>query len=421
MRAFPPVPDQLDLLLKGVESCVQSDELEKKLVRSAKSGKPLRVKVGFDPSAPDLHLGHTVVFRKMRHFQELGHEVVFLIGDFTGMIGDPTGKKATRPQLTREEILANAETYKAQVFKILDPKATVVDFNSRWLSALGADGMVRLCGKYTVARLLERDDFAKRYKAGQPISVHELLYPLCQGYDSVALETDVELGGTDQLFNLLVGRDLMREWGLEPQVVMTLPLLVGLDGAEKMSKSLGNHVGIAEPADEIYGKVMSVSDVTIWSYWTLLTDLRPAAIAALKAEVASGVLHPKAAKMRLARRLVADFHGKEAAARAEEEFGRRFAGASGVVSAEAVDGPPSGAESVASVLVTLKLAPSMNVARQKIREGAVSISDDGRDWRKIGSPGDFFDYGPEGTRFLRLGRQFRLVRSSSSSNSREVS
>ncbi len=421
MVRFPPVSEQLDLLLKGTEACVQQEELEKKLARSAKTGKPLKVKVGFDPSAPDLHLGHTVVFRKMRHFQELGHEVVFLIGDFTGMIGDPTGKKATRPQLSREEILKNAETYKAQVFRILDPVATIVDFNSRWLSALGAEGMIRLAAKYTVARLLERDDFATRFAAQKPIAVHELLYPLCQAYDSVALTADVELGGTDQLFNLLVGRDLMREWGQEPQVVMTLPLLVGTDGVEKMSKSLGNQVGITEPPDEIYGKVMSVSDETMWSYWTLLTDLRPAEIVALKAEVASGALHPKSAKMRLAARLVTDFHGGEAARRSEEEFARRFAGASGSVSAEAVDGPPPGAQSVATLLVTLKLAPSMNIARQKIREGAVSISDDGRDWRKIGSPGDFFEYGPEGTRFLRLGKQFRLVRSSSSWNPREVS
>ncbi len=324
VATFPPVPEQLDLLLKGAEDCVQREELEKKLHRAAKTGKPLRVKVGFDPSAPDLHLGHTVVFRKMRHFQELGHEVVFLIGDFTGMIGDPSGKKLTRPQLSKEDVARNAETYKAQVFKILDPEATVVDFNSRWLSALGAEGMVKLAAKYTVARLLERDDFAKRFAAQKPIAVHELLYPLCQGYDSVALTADVELGGTDQLFNLLVGRDLMREWGQEPQVVMTLPLLVGTDGVEKMSKSLGNQVGVADPPDEIYGKVMSISDDTMWSYWTLLTDLRPSEIDALRAEVAEGKAHPKKVKMQLARRLVSDFHGPEAAIRAEEQFEKRL-------------------------------------------------------------------------------------------------
>ncbi len=413
MVAFPPVAEQLDLLLKGVESCVQRDELEKKLARSEKSGKPLRVKVGFDPSAPDLHLGHTVVFRKMRHFQELGHEVVFLIGDFTGMIGDPTGKRATRPQLSRDEVLANAETYKAQVFKILDPKETVVDFNSRWLLALGADGMIRLAAKYTVARLLERDDFAKRFAAQKPIAVHELLYPLCQGYDSVALSCDVELGGTDQLFNLLVGRDLMREWGQEPQVVMTLPLLVGLDGVEKMSKSLGNQVGIAEPPDEIYGKVMSISDVTMWSYWTLLTDLRPTEIEVLKAEVAEGKAHPKKVKMDLARRLVTDFHGDEAAQIAEEEFARRFAGASGAVVAEEFVLPEAkaGAErGIVDVLVEAGLAPSKNVARQKVREGAVATSDDGKTWSKVDSPASLIRLGSGDGIFLRMGKRFIRVK-----------
>jgi tyrosyl-tRNA synthetase len=418
--AFPPVPEQLDLLLKGTEACVQREELEKKLTRSAKTGKPLKVKVGFDPSAPDLHLGHTVVFRKMRHFQELGHEVVFLIGDFTGMIGDPTGKKATRPQLSREEILKNAETYKAQVFKILDPVATVVDFNSRWLSALGAEGMIRLAAKYTVARLLERDDFATRFAAQKPIAVHELLYPLCQGYDSVALTADVELGGTDQLFNLLVGRDLMREWGQEPQVVMTLPLLVGTDGVEKMSKSLGNQVGITEPPDEIYGKVMSVSDETMWSYWTLLTDFRPAAIAALKAEVARGKAHPKKVKMDLARRIVADFHGQEAATRAEDQFETRFAGAAGPVEGEVfrleskatvdtVTGAFFEERSIADILVETGLAPSKNVARQKIREGAVATSEDGVIWRKVETASEPFRLQTGTLRHLRLGKRFKRI------------
>jgi tyrosyl-tRNA synthetase len=410
---FPPVPEQLDLLLKGTEACVQLEELEKKLARSAKTGKPLKVKVGFDPSAPDLHLGHTVVFRKMRHFQELGHEVVFLIGDFTGMIGDPTGKKTTRPQLSREEILKNAETYKAQVFRILDPVATIVDFNSRWLSALGAEGMIRLAAKYTVARLLERDDFATRFAAQKPIAVHELLYPLCQAYDSVALTADVELGGTDQLFNLLVGRDLMREWGQEPQVVMTLPLLVGTDGVEKMSKSLGNQVGITEPPDEIYGKVMSVSDETMWSYWTLLTDLRPAEIAALKAEVASGALHPKSAKMRLAARLVRDFHGDEAARRAEEEFARRFAGAAGAVTVEEVvlaESAGSAERGIADVLVEAGLASSKNVARQKVREGAVATSKDGKTWSKVDSPASLIRLGSADGIFLRMGKRFVKVK-----------
>jgi tyrosyl-tRNA synthetase len=407
--SFAPVPEQLDLLLKGIDKCVQADELEKKLARSIKVGKPLRVKVGFDPSAPDLHLGHTVVLRKMRHFQELGHEVVFLIGDFTGMIGDPTGKKATRPQLTRDEVLANAETYKQQVFKILDPVATKVDFNSRWLSALGADGLIRLCGKYTVARLLERDDFANRFKAGKPISVHELLYPLCQGYDSVALETDVEMGGTDQLFNLLVGRDLMREWGQEPQVVITLPLLVGLDGVEKMSKSLGNYIGVHESPDEIFGKAMSVSDDLMWSYYLLLTDRRPHEIEALRASVASGALHPKRAKMDLARQLVSDFHGAEAAAAAEGEFERRFAKADGPVQAEEAASPVPLPEAIASLVAALGLAPSKNVARQKVREGAVSVSDDGCDWRKVENPAEPFDVSPGGFRYVKVGKRFLKV------------
>ena len=409
MTNFPPVPEQLELLLKGVDTCVQKEELTKKLERSLKTGKPLRVKAGFDPSAPDLHLGHTVVFRKMRHFQELGHEVVFLIGDFTGMIGDPTGKKATRPQLTKEQVAENAETYKAQVFRILDPKATVVDFNSRWLGALGADGMIRLAGKYTVARLLERDDFSKRWKAGQPISVHELLYPLCQGYDSVALECDVELGGSDQLFNLLVGRDLMREWGQEPQVVMTLPLLVGLDGVEKMSKSAGNYIGVNEAPDQIFGKAMSVSDDLMWTYWTLLTDRRPHEIDELKAAVASGALHPKQAKIDLAKTIVGDFHGADAAAAAAGEFERRFAKAEGPVKADTVVAPDPLPDGIASLLVAVGLAASKNVARQKVKEGAVATSDDGVSWTKVENPADPVTFGPDGTRWLRLGKKFLRV------------
>ncbi len=406
---FPPVDEQLALLLKGIDTCVQQEELEKKLTRSRATGKPLRVKVGFDPSAPDLHLGHTVVFRKMRHFQELGHEVVFLIGDFTGMIGDPTGKKATRPQLTRDEVLANAETYKTQVFKILHPEKTRIAFNSEWLQALGADGMVRLCGKYTVARLLERDDFSKRWKAGQPISVHELLYPLCQGYDSVALECDVEMGGTDQLFNLLVGRDLMREWGKEPQVVITVPLLVGLDGVEKMSKSMNNYIGVTESPDEIFGKAMSVSDDLMWSYFTLLTDLRPDEIDAMRAGVAEGRIHPKRLKMDLARQLASDFHGAEAGAAAEAEFERRFAKAAGPVQADTVACPVPVPDGVASLLVALGLAPSKNVARQKLKEGAVSLSDDGMTFTKVENPAEPVAFGADGVRFVKLGKRFLRV------------
>jgi tyrosyl-tRNA synthetase len=405
---FPPIKEQLDLILKGAEAIVQVDELEKKLARAEKTGQPLKVKAGFDPSAPDLHLGHTVVFRKMRHFQELGHQVIFLIGDFTGRIGDPTGKKITRPQLNEEEIQRNAETYKSQVFKILDPEKTVVDFNARWLSALGADGMIRLAAKYTVARLLERDDFAKRYREGKPISVHELLYPLCQGYDSVALSADVELGGTDQLFNLLVGRDLMREWGQEPQVVLTLPLLVGLDGVEKMSKSLGNYIGVTESPDEIFGKAMSVSDDLMWTYYTLLTDRRPHEIDELKGQVVSGALHPKRAKMDLAKILVADFHGEAAARTAEEEFERRFAKATGPVHAEEMTVPEPPPENLVAALVAFGLCASKNIARQKVKEGAVSLSQDGIDFTKAENPAEAVAIGDSGL-FLKVGKRFVKV------------
>ena len=299
VSTFPPVPEQMDLLLKGVEACEKKEDLEKKLARSLKTGKPLRVKVGFDPSAPDLHLGHTVVFRKMRHFQELGHEVVFLIGDFTGMIGDPTGKKATRPQLTKDEILANAETYKAQVFKILDPVKTRVMFNSEWLSALGAEGLVRL-SRSTRSRASSSATTSRRgcrSRSRSPSTSSSTRS--ARATTPSRLDADVELGGTDQLFNLLVGRDLMREWGKEPQCVLTLPLLVGTDGVEKMSKSLNNAIGVTESPDEIFGKVMSVSDAAMWAYWTLLTDRRPAEIEGMKAAVAAGTLHPKKLKMDL--------------------------------------------------------------------------------------------------------------------------
>src|SRR5262245_15054790 len=307
-RSFLPAREQLDYLRQGsVESIPEEDRLAK-LERSAATGRPLTVKVGFDPSAPDLHLGHTVVIRKMKHFQDMGHRVVFLIGDFTGMIGDPTGQSRTRPVLTREQVKQNAATYKKQVFKILRAKRTVIEFNSRWLGKLGAAGFIQLASKYTVARLLERDDFSRRYKGGQPIGLHEFLYPIAQAYDSVALKADVEMGGTDQTFNLLVGREVMREFALEPQVVLTMPLLEGLDGVEKMSKSLGNYIGINEPPREIFGKVMSMSDTLMWRYWELCTDATLADIAAMRRRVEGGELHPKQAKSDLARRIVADYH-----------------------------------------------------------------------------------------------------------------
>ncbi len=312
--------EQMDLLLKGCVDVVRPEDLEARLVAAAREGRPLTVKVGFDPSAPDLHLGHTVVIRKMRHFQQFGHRVVFLIGDFTGLIGDPTGKKATRPQLTREQVAANAETYKRQIFKLLDPQATVIDFNARWLGALSSEDWIRLTAKVTLAQMLERDDFHRRLDAGEPIALHELLYPVAQAYDSVALKADVELGGTDQLFNLLVGRDLMAKLGVPPQIVMTLPLLEGLDGVEKMSKSLGNYVAVEDPPEEMLGKLMSISDALMWRYWTLCTDRTPAEVDALKRAATGGERHPMDLKFELARTITADFHGREAADAAEAHF-----------------------------------------------------------------------------------------------------
>jgi tyrosyl-tRNA synthetase len=305
--------EELEILTRGCVDVVTRSSLEEKLKR----GRPLTVKVGFDPTAPDIHLGHTVLMRKMRQFQDLGHRLVYVIGDFTGMIGDPTGRSKTRPPLSREEIERNAETYKTQAFKILDPAKTEIRFNREWLGALGSDGFVRLAATYNVARMLERREFRQRFDAGQPISLHEFLYPMAQAYDSVALKADVELGGTDQLFNLNVGRDIMPAYGLEPQVVMTTPLLEGTDGVEKMSKSLGNYVGVSEPPADMYAKLLSISDEVMWRYYVLLTDLSPAELAA---EKAGG--RPMAAKMALARRLVGEFHGTEAAAAAEAEWRR---------------------------------------------------------------------------------------------------
>ncbi len=321
---FPAVAEQIDLLKKGALEIISSEDLEKKLARSLKTKKPLLVKVGFDPTAPDLHLGHTVLIRKMKHFQDLGHTVVFLIGDFTGLIGDPSGRNKTRPPLSQEEIAANAETYKEQIFKLLDPQKTLIDFNSRWLGALTPVEIIKLTAAYTVARILERDDFSKRYKNGEPISVHELLYPLMQGYDSVALHADVELGGSDQKFNLLVGRELQRNYGQEPQVIITTPLLEGLDGIQKMSKSLGNYIGIHESAAEIFGKVMSVSDELMWRYYELLTDVPAREIVRIKKDIECEKLNPMTAKIDLAKSIISDFHSAAAATAAEEEFIRIF-------------------------------------------------------------------------------------------------
>src|SRR6202046_3686666 len=319
MSSFASVDEQLRYLKKGSAEIIREADLRAKLERSRATGKPLRVKLGMDPTAPDLHLGHTVVLRKLKHFQDLGHTAIFLIVDFTGMIGDPTGRSVTRPPLTREQIEQNAETYKTQVFKILDPNKTGIDFNRRWMGQFSSDDFVRLMAKYTVSQLLEREDFHKRFHEEKPISVHELLYPLVQGYDSVALEADVELGGTDQKFNLLVGRELQRSYGQESQVVLTTPILEGLDGVQKMSKSLGNAIGIHEPPLEMYGKLMSISDEMMWSYYELLTDVSLAENENMKLDS-----HPMQAKKDLARRIVADFHSADAATKAGEDWARQF-------------------------------------------------------------------------------------------------
>ena len=373
MSDFLPAAEQLELLRRGTVDLISEEELEKKLERAAETGNPLVVKVGFDPSAPDIHLGHTVVIRKMKQFQDLGHQIVFVVGDFTGMIGDPSGRSKTRPQLTRQEVLANAETYRLQAFKILDLDKTRLEFNSSWLEELGASGFVKLAGKYTVARMLERDEFEKRFTNNQPISIHEFLYPLAQAYDSVALEADVEMGGTDQLFNLLVGRDIMREYGQAPQVVLTVPLLVGTDGVEKMSKSLDNYIAVEDTPKDMFGKVMSISDELMWSYYELCTSLATAQIDELKAQVASGGLHPKAAKQRLGHIIAADFHGKEAAAAAATEFDTVFrdGGLPDDIAEHAFDGAEPAW--IVQVMRDCGFASSNGEARRLLAQGAVSL------------------------------------------------
>ena len=317
---FLPVDEQLDLLQKGAAEIIRISDLRERLEESRKTGRPLRVKAGFDPTAPDLHLGHTVLMRKLRHFQQLGHQVIFLIGDSTALIGDPTGRNVTRKPLTREEIERNAQTYKQQVFKILDEQRTEVRYNSEWLDQLGYAGLIGLSAKVTLSQMLDRKEFLTRFRAEQDISLHELLYPLAQGYDSVALNSDVELGGTDQKFNLLMGRELQRDYGQKPQIILMTPIIEGTDGVQKMSKSLGNAVGINEPPAEMYGKLMSISDELMWKYWVFLTDLRQSEVDALRAQVEGGVLHPMEAKKRLARSIVADFHGEAAAQAADENW-----------------------------------------------------------------------------------------------------
>ena len=417
-QQLPPLKsldEQVNYLKKGARDIIREEELRARLERSRREGRPLRVKAGFDPTAPDLHLGHTVLLRKMKHFQDLGHTVIFLIGDFTGLIGDPSGRNTTRPPMTREEVDRNAETYKAQVFKILDPHKTVVDFNSRWLAALGSEEWIRLSSRYTVARMLERDDFAKRYKSGQPISVHELLYPLAQAYDSVALEADVELGGTDQTFNLLVGREIQREYGQQSQVVLTVPILEGLDGVQKMSKSLNNAIGINEPPGEMFGKIMSISDPMMWRYYELLTDLSLAEISALRGTVEAGERHPMRVKMDLALQIVADFHSEAAAKASQEEFERVFrrhelpsdvetrtvAGAE-VAAASAI--PGTWLIKLDKLVARVGLADSVTEAGRKIKAGSLYIN--GERHRKLILP-----VTGEGRheRLIQVGRQSRRV------------
>lgn len=364
------IESQMRQIRRGAAEIINEDELRKKLA----TGRPLRIKVGFDPTAPDLHLGHTVVMHKMRHFQELGHHIVFLIGDFTGRIGDPTGRNETRPPLTEEQVLANARTYQRQVFKILDPGKTEIAFNSSWHGKMNSTDFIRLASAYTVARMLERDDFEKRFREQRPISIHEFLYPLCQGYDSVALNTDVEMGGTDQKFNLLVGRTLQAHYGQEPQCILTMPLLVGTDGVRKMSKSYGNYIGIDEEPGQIFGKLMSISDELMWNYFELLSSLSLPEIENAKKGVSSGTLHPRKVKEQLAHEIVARYHGTDAADNARQEFNSVFAGNSFPEDAPGLCVMAGEESAPANFLEKASIAKSRADAKRQIREGAFYIN-----------------------------------------------
>ena len=379
--AFLPVDEQLDLLQKGAAETIRVSDLRERLEKSRLSGIPLRVKAGFDPTAPDLHLGHTVLMRKLKHFQTLGHQVIFLVGDFTSLIGDPSGRSVTRKPLTRAQISENAKSYTDQVFRILDRDRTEVRFNSEWLDQLGFEGIIRLAAKFTVSQMLERDDFHKRFQKEQPISLHEMLYPLAQGYDSVALRCDVELGGTDQKFNLLIGRELQRHYDQPSQIVLMTPIIEGLDGVQKMSKSLNNAIGIHEPAAEMYGKLMSLSDELMWRYWTLLTDLRASEIESMQTQVATGELHPMEAKKNLARTITADFHPATAVREAGESWSRQFQHHELPADLEAILlsatelgwSPQAPSVPLAKVLVKLGMADSSTDATRKVKQGAVRI------------------------------------------------
>ena len=398
------IDEQIAYLTKGCVDVVRPADLQHKLERAAEGGPRLTVKVGFDPTAPDLHLGHTVLIRKMKHFQDLGHRVIFLIGDFTGLIGDPTGRSKTRPPLTSEQIEENAETYKTQVFKLLDANRTVVDFNSTWLNDLGSEGWIRLAARYNVAQMLERRHFRQRYEAGQPIGIHEFLYPLAQAYDSVHLRADVELGGTDQLFNLNVGRDIMTSFGVEAQVALTTPLLVGLDGVEKMSKSAGNHIGITESPREMFGKVMSISDTLMWDYYELLTDLSVAEIEAMRERAADGTLHPKQAKVDLARQIIADFHSSDAATSAAAEFERQFTRREIPTDlSEWSTGVGTGGTKLSAIMVGAGLASSASAATRLIDQGGVRV-----DGERVGDRMLRF-YPPARSFVLQVGRKAARV------------
>jgi tyrosyl-tRNA synthetase len=375
---FPPVNEQISYLKKGLAELIREDDLRERLNLCEKTGQPLRVKAGFDPTAPDLHLGHTVLIRKLKHFQDLGHQVIFLIGDMTGLIGDPSGRNITRPPMTREEIEQNANTYLSQVFKILDPEKTEIRSNSSWLEPLKFEDLIRLCSKYTVARLLERDDFSKRYKEGVPISVHELLYPLAQAYDSVALKCDVEMGGTDQKFNLLVGREIQRDFGLQPQIVATVPILEGTDGIEKMSKSKSNYIGISEPPKVMFRKIMGISDDLMYRYYELLTDMPESEIAALRESVQAGRTDPMTAKMELAKRIISDFHSQVDADAALSAFDREVRQGLEPADTETIDLPAEVATDkgirIDKLIAKAGLVSSVTEAARKIKEGAVEIN-----------------------------------------------
>jgi tyrosyl-tRNA synthetase len=444
MSKFLPVDEQMDLLEKGAAEIIRVSDLRERLEDSRNNGRPLRVKAGFDPTAPDLHLGHTVLMRKLRHFQQLGHQVIFLIGDFTSLIGDPTGRNVTRKPLTLVQIQKNAETYKAQVFKILDEAKTEVRYNSEWLGKLDYEGTIRVTSHFTLSQMLERDEFHRRFQAEQPISLHEMLYPVMQGYDSVALECDVELGGTDQKFNLQCGRDLQRHYGQKPQIVLMTPILEGLDGVQKMSKSLNNAVGINEPPAEMYGKLMSISDELMWKYWVFLTDLRLSEVAGLQLEVADGRLHPMDAKKRLARTITAGFHGEEAASSADENWARMFQQRGFSENADeiqlklvdflvemadfrslraehdasefSIGGGAYHFVKIPNLLTACGLTGSNAEAQRKLKEGAVQINDE--TWTKPTRPLDARDFAtsnPDSPRRsdavlrVRLGKKARIV------------